>query len=132
MARDDGVTVLFAEPSGIAIPLEMRAAIFAAGRDVSLTVGPVVLLLNGSDPEWLFGEGLGHITAQQIAQADVVAITKIDVALDADVRRVEKEVARLAPQTQPHHVSVQSGEGVAALVESILRPLSQKEVAHKA
>jgi G3E family GTPase len=122
MARDDGVSVLFAEPSGIVIPFELRTAISAAGRDVPVTVGPVVLLLNGSDPEMLFGEGLGHITAQQIAQADMVAITKIDSALEREILRVEDEVARLAPQTDPHHVSMQSGEGVAALVESILGP----------
>ena len=122
MARDDGVSVLFAEPSGIVIPFELRNAIAAAGRDVPVTVGPVVLLLNGSDPEMLFGEGLGHITAQQIAQADLVAITKIDSARDTEIRRVEEEVARLAPQLDPHHVSMQSGEGVAALVESILGP----------
>ncbi len=124
MARDDGVSVLFAEPSGIVIPFELRTAISAAGRDVAVTVGPVVLLLNGSDSEMLFGEGLGHITAQQIAQADVVAITKIDAALDTEILRVEKEVARLASQTYPHHVSMQSGEGVAVLVESILGPMS--------
>ncbi|MCJ7797952.1 MAG: hypothetical protein MUQ56_14535 [Thermoleophilia bacterium] len=124
MARDDGVSVLFAEPSGIVIPFELRTAISAAGRDVPVTVGPVVLLLNGSDPEMLFGDGLGHITAQQIAQADMVAITKIDSALDTQILRVKEEVARLAPQTDPHHVSMQSGEGVAALVELILGPLS--------
>lgn len=124
MARDDGVSVLFAEPSGIVIPFEMRTAISAAGRDVAVTVGPVVLLLNGSDPELLFGEGLGHITSQQIAQADMVAITKIDAASDTEILRVEEEVARLAFQTHPHRVSLQSGEGVAALVESILGPLS--------
>ena len=125
MARDDGVSVLFAEPSGIVIPFEMRTAISAAGRDVAVTVGPVVLLLNATDPELLFGEGLGHITAQQIAQSDVVAITKIDAAVDAQIVRVEAEVARRASQTQVHHVSMQSGEGVAALVESILGPLDE-------
>jgi len=123
MARDDGVNVLFAEPSGLVIPFELRTAISAAGRDAPVTVGPVVLLLNGSDPEILFGDGLGHLTAQQIAQADMVAITKIDLAGDAEILRVKKEVARLAPGTDPYHVSMQSGEGVVALVESILGPL---------
>lgn len=130
MARDDGVSVLFAEPSGIVIPFELRTAISAAGRDVPVTVGPVVLLLNGSERELLFGDGLGHLTSQQITQADVVAITKIDAASGAEVLRVEQEVARLAPQIAPYHVSMQSGEGVAVLVESILGPPSQeKEVA---
>jgi G3E family GTPase len=126
MARDDGVNVLFAEPSGIVIPFEMRNAISAAGRDIAVTVGPVVLLLNASESEMLFGDGLGHITAQQIAQADMVAITKADSARDSEILRVEKEVARLAPQTHPHHVNVQSGEGVAALAEAILGPLQRR------
>lgn len=116
--------MLFAEPSGIAIPFELRTAISAAGRDAPVTVGAVVLLLNGSEPELLFGEGLGHITAQQITQADIVAITKTDCALETQILRTEEEVARLAPQIAPRHVSMQSGEGVAALVESILGPLS--------
>ncbi len=120
MARDDGVSVLFAGPKGIVVPFDLRNAISAAAR--SVTVGPVVLLLNASEPDMLFGDGLGHITAQQIAQADLVAITKIDAALDTNVLRVDDEVARLAPQTYPHHVSMESGEGVAALVESILGP----------
>lgn len=115
---------MFAEPSGIVIPFELRNAISAAGRDVAVAVGPVVVLLNGSDPDMLFGDGLGHITAQQIAQADVVAITKIDSARDTEILRVEEEVARLAPHADPHHVSMRSGEGVAALVESILGPMS--------
>ena len=115
---------MFAEPSGIVIPFELRTAISAAGRDVAVTVGPVVLLLNGCERELLFGDGLGHITSQQITQADVVAITKIDTAPCMEIFRVEEEVARMAPQIAPHHVSMQSGEGVAALVESILGPLS--------
>ena len=69
MARREGVEVLFAEPSGIVIPFELRNAMRVTSRgSIVIEPGPVVLLLNGEFPDAPFAEGVGQITELQISR----------------------------------------------------------------
>lgn len=120
MVREHGVRYVFAEPSGIAIPFELRNAIAVAGRDVRLAAGPVVTLLNAADPGAPFIEHVEHVTRQQVEQADTVVITKTDIAAAAGIECLEGAVRELAPTTPLHMVSLPTGQGVAALAETIL------------
>lgn len=108
------------EPSGIVIPFELRNAIAVAGRDIRLQAGPVVMLLNAAEPGGPFIEHVEHVTRQQVEQADAIAITKIDVAADGGIECLEGAVRQLAPTIPVHHVSLRTGQGVAALAETIL------------
>lgn len=120
MTRTHRVEYVFAEPSGIVVPFELRNAIAMAARDTKVTVGPVVLLLNAADAETPFSEHVAHITRQQVQQADLIALTKVDSAADGSVERLREAARVLAPETPIHSVSLSSDRAPAALVDAIL------------
>ncbi len=120
MAREHRVDYVFAEPSGIVVPFELRNAIAVAGRDANVAAGPVLLLLNAEDPTSPFEEHITHVTRQQVQQADVIAVTKVDSASGGGVEFLQEKARGLAPDTPSYAVSVASGEGVAELAEAVL------------
>ena len=122
MVRESEVQYVFAEPSGIVIPFELRNTVAAAGRDVRVDAGPVVMLLNAADPASPFHEHLAHVTRQQLGQADLIVLTKMDAAADGAVDRLRASANEAAPGTPLHTVSLAEGDGVAALVDAILGP----------
>jgi G3E family GTPase len=122
MKREHNPDHLFVEPSGIVIPDELRLQVKVAGRDVRLSVGPVVLLADALDPCGAFAEEVAHITAQQARQADLLVINKVDSALPGDVDWLEGSLRELSPEAPLYRVSVQSGDGLAGLVAAVLSP----------
>ena len=122
MVRDHGVDFVFAEPSGIVIPFELRNTIASAGRDVKVDAGTVVMLLSTADPEAPFHEHMAHVTRQQIEQADLIVLTKMDLAADGAAEHLRGTVRGLARETPIHSVSVNDGRGIAELVGAILGP----------
>jgi G3E family GTPase len=121
MARHHGVEVLFAEPSGIVVPSELRNAVLVTSRgSVVIEPGPVVLLLNGEFPEAPFSEGVGQITELQITESDLIVITKLDRAAAEGMAVLEERVRALAPGTPLLRVSFSSGEGTAELLTAIV------------
>lgn len=124
MAKQYMVDYVFVEPSGIVVPLELRTAIASAGRDAHVEVGSVVILLNAADPSSPFGHYFAHITRQQVTQADVIAVTKLDAAADGGVECLERAARELAPDTPLYLVSARSRVGLAELVDAVLGPLA--------
>ncbi len=120
MTRVHGVKYVFAEPSGIVVPFELRNAIAMASRDAKVSTGPVVVLLNAADPEAPFSEHVAHITRQQVQQADLIAVTKADAAADGAVEHLEAAARALAPEIPIYSVSLTSDRAMTALVDAIL------------
>lgn len=115
---------VFAEPSGIVVPFELRNAIASAGRDAPVRAGRVLMLLNAADPSSPFDEFVGHITRQQVTQADVIAVTKADAPAHGGVESLERAARGLAPDTPLYVVSASSGEGLPGLLDAVLGPRS--------
>jgi G3E family GTPase len=125
MVREHSVDYVFAEPSGIVIPFELRNTIAAAGRDVRITSGPVVMLLNAADPQAPFEDHIAHVTRQQIGQSDQLVIAKIDIAQEDSIETLEHVAREAAPTTPLHRLSLAEGHGVAGLVDAVLGPAAQ-------
>jgi G3E family GTPase len=79
----------------------------------------MVLLLDGTQPEAPFEDDVLHITMQQAAQADVVAVNKVDSADLEQVGRLERSLKDFAPQVAPYKISMASGEGLRDLFAAI-------------
>lgn len=124
MAKEHRVSYVFAEPSGIVVPFELRNAIASAGRDANVGAGSVVMLLNAADPSPPFDDYVAHVTRQQVTQADLIAVTKLDAAVEGGVECLEGAARDLAPETPLYVVSVTSRAGLAELVEAVLGPVA--------
>lgn len=122
MTREHEVDYVFAEPSGIVVPFELRNTIASAGRDARVKAGSVVMLLNAADPALPFNDYVAHVTRQQVAQADIIAVTKQDDASEGGVEVLEQAARGLAPDTPLFVVSTKSLAGLAELVDAVLGP----------
>jgi G3E family GTPase len=120
MSRENQLAYLFAEPSGIVIPFELRTQIQVAGRFGKVTPGPVILMTDASAARSPFAEEVHHITIQQVSQSDLLAINKIDNADPEEADWLENSLREIAPEKPLHRVSLHSGEGVPGLLAAVL------------
>lgn len=109
------------EPTGVAIPHQVKSAAKMGMRDAKLTVGSAIVLFDATRPaELLDMDMLGNLVVNQVRDADFLAISKIDAVdpslLDDIARRVKEhnETAEIV------FVSAFTGEGLDRLVEIIL------------
>ena len=67
-----------------------------------------------------------HITEQQLQQADLIAITKIDRASPDALAAVEQAVHESRPRGRLFRASFRTGEGVEELISTLLGESSEE------
>jgi G3E family GTPase len=71
------------EPTGVAVPHQVKLAASMGGRDAKISLGPAIVLFDATRPaELLDMDMLGTLVTTQIKDADIIAISKVD-AVDA-------------------------------------------------
>lgn len=74
---------ILVEPTGVAVPHQVKLAASMAGRDAKISMGPAIVLFDATRPaELLDMDMLGTLVTTQIKDADIIAISKVD-AVDA-------------------------------------------------
>ncbi len=116
--RPDHVLV---EPTGVAVPHQVKLAARMAGRDARVSMGPAIVLFDATRPaELLDMEMLGRLVVTQLKDADIIAISKVDAveknAMEESVRRI-RQVNEGAAMIS---LSSFTGLGVDQLVERIV------------
>lgn len=72
------------EPTGVAVPHQVKLAASMGGRDAKISMGPAIVLFDATRPaELLDMDMLGHLVTTQLKDADIIAISKTDM-VDAD------------------------------------------------
>jgi len=109
------------EPTGVAMPDQVKDGIAMSGTRVSLEVGPAVVLY---DPflgdEMLAGEPQDNFIIRQVASADIVAINKIDIADEARLAQCEKRARELNPKAPLLRISALRGDGMDRLANLLM------------
>ncbi len=109
------------EPTGVAIPHQVKSAAKMGMRDAKLTVGPAIVLFDATRPaELLDMDMLGNLVVNQVRDADFLAISKIDAvdpSLLDDIARSVREHNEIAEMV---FISAFTGQGLDRLVEIIL------------
>ena len=116
--RPDHVLV---EPTGVAVPHQVKLAAKMAGRDAKVSMGPAIVLFDATRPaELLDMEMLGRLVVTQLEDADIIAISKVDAvektAIEESVLRIRQVNERAAIIS----LSSFTGLGVDQLVEHII------------
>jgi G3E family GTPase len=71
------------EPTGVAVPHQVKLAASMGGRYAKISLGPAIVLFDATRPaELLDMDMLGTLVTTQIKDADIIAISKVD-AVDA-------------------------------------------------
>ena len=120
MYREFGPDHVLVEPTGVAVPHQVKQAANMAGRDAKLSMGPVIVLFDATRPaELLDMDMLGRLVVAQVKDADYILISKIDLVDAAGIAEATQNVKVFNEQAEILNLSSFTGEGVDRLVEII-------------
>ena len=109
------------EPTGVAVPHQVKLAARMGGRDAKISIGPAIVLFDATRPaELLDMDMLGQLVTTQIKDADVIAISKIDAVDEAAVSESAEKVREYNTKAEICNLSSFSGKGVDQLANVIL------------
>jgi len=91
-----GVERTVIEATGVAQPDEMREAFADPALAASVTLGPMVTVVDAARFA-IFRQTLGEFYAAQVASADVILLNKTDLASADQIAAVKREIAGLNP-----------------------------------
>jgi G3E family GTPase len=120
MYREFGPDHVLVEPTGVAVPHQVKQAANMAGRDAKLSMGPVIVLFDATRPaELLDMDMLGRLVIAQVKDADYILISKIDLVDAAGIAEAAQNVKVFNEQAEILNLSSFTGEGIDQLVEVI-------------
>jgi len=109
------------EPTGVAVPHQVKLAARMGGRDAKMSMGPAIVLFDVTRPaELLDMDMLGQLVTTQIKDADILAISKVDAVEAAHVEDSSKRVRAYNTKAEIINLSSFSGLGVDQLVDRII------------
>ncbi len=115
--RPDHVLV---EPTGVAVPHQVKLAARMGGRDAKIDLGPAIVLFDATRPaELLDMDMLGRLVTTQVKDADIIAISKVDAVEDAAVEDSKTRVRALNRTADIVSLSSFTDVGVAELGDLI-------------
>jgi G3E family GTPase len=108
------------EPTGVAIPHQVKSAAKMGMRDAKVEVGAAVVLFDATRPaELLDLDMLGKLVVNQVQDADFLAISKVDAVDEAMLEDVAKRVKEYNDHAEVIFCSAFTGQGLDRIVEII-------------
>lgn len=109
------------EPTGVAVPHQVKLAARMGGRDAKMSLGPAIVLFDATRPaELLDMDMLGQLVTTQVKDADVIAVSKVDAVTEKEVEDSADRVRELNAKAGLVHLSSFTGQGVDELVDTII------------
>jgi G3E family GTPase len=123
--RDFAPDIVLVEPTGVAIPRQVKAAAEMGSRGAAIEIGPVIVLFDATRPDELLDmELMGRLVTSQLVDADIVVVSKTDAVPEAEVARAAEAARAVIPGAEFISASSVTGEGVDVLIERIAAGLS--------
>jgi len=115
--------LLLVEPTGVAIPRQVKLVAAMGGRDTQVEVGPAIVLFDSSRPDELMDDELmGILVKTQLRDADIVVISKVDMVDRSRIEECKELIVEAMPRTPWFiEVSAINGTGVNEVVNAILK-----------
>lgn len=108
------------EPTGVAIPHQVKLAAQMGGRDVKIEIGPAIVLFDATRPaELLDMDMLGKLVVSQVVDADIIAISKTDAVDEAAAQDAARRVRNYNERAEIIYISSFTGDGLDQLVDRI-------------
>ena len=112
---------ILVEPTGVAVPHQVKLAARMSGRDAKISIGPAVVLFDATRPaELLDMDMLGQLVTSQVKDADVLAISKVDIVSEDQVQEAIERVRQYNPVAEIIQLSSFKELGVDRIIEIIL------------
>jgi G3E family GTPase len=108
------------EPTGVAIPHQVKSAAKMGMRDAKVEVGAAIVLFDSTRPaELLDLDMLGKLVVNQVQDADFLAISKVDAVDEAMLEDVAKRVKEYNDQAEVIYCSAFTGQGLDQIVDVV-------------
>jgi G3E family GTPase len=112
--------IVILEPTGLAVPGSIMESIRTSAHEMDISMGPIIVLIDIPRAEKLLGyEGLKRLVTAQMVDADIIALSKVDMATEGELLAARSSVCTVNPRAEIIHLSTRSGEGVAALIQAV-------------
>ena len=119
--RDFNPDHLLVEPTGVAVPHQVKMAARMGGRDAKISLGPAIVLFDATRPaELLDMDMLGQLVVTQIKDADVVAISKVDAVDEHVTDEAAQKIQEFNERAEIVNLSSFTGVGVDRIIEVVL------------
>ena len=116
--RPDHVLV---EPTGVAVPHQVKLAARMGGRDAKISLGPAIVLFDATRPaELLDMDMLGQLVTTQLKDADIIAISKVDAVDQASVADSAERIRNYNSKADLVSLSSFNDLGIDELVQRII------------
>ena len=110
------------EPTGVAVPRQVKMAAKMGGRDAKISLGPAIVLFDATRPaELLDMDMLGQLVVTQVKDADVVAVSKADAVDESATEDAAQRIRKLNESAEIFNLSSFTGVGVERIIEIILK-----------
>jgi len=112
---------MLVEPTGVAVPHQVKLAARMGGRDAKVSLGPAVVLFDATRPaELLDMDQLGQLVITQVKDADVIAISKVDAVEETSLEETIENVREHNDRAEILRLSSFTGLGIDRIVDIIL------------
>lgn len=119
--RDFQPEHVLVEPTGVAVPRQVKLAASMGSRDAKISLGPAIVLFDATRPaELLDLHMLGQLVVTQVKDADIIAISKVDAVEAAGVADSARKVRELNEKAEIIRLSSFTGEGLEQLLDRIV------------
>lgn len=109
------------EPTGVAVPHQVKLAARMGGRDAKISLGPAIVLFDATRPaELLDMDMLGQLVTTQVKDADVLAISKVDAVTEAAVSESAERIRDYNSKAPIVNLSSFKDLGLEQLVQHII------------
>jgi G3E family GTPase len=111
---------IFVEPTGMAVPHSIRENVSYGAAKANITIGPTIVLFDATRREKLLTyDTLKRLIATQLSDADIIALSKVDLVSEGDIERSREAVRQINPKARVVQLSTRTGEGIADLLRAI-------------
>jgi G3E family GTPase len=109
------------EPTGVAVPHQVKLAARMGGRDAKISIGPAIVLFDATRPAGLLDmDMLGQLVTTQIKDADIIAVSKVDAVDPAAVDDSKERIQKFNAKANIVNLSSFKDLGLDELVQFIL------------
>jgi len=121
LCKDFSPEHVLVEPTGVAVPHQVKLAARMAGRDAKVSMGPAIVLFDATRPaELLDMEMLGRLVVTQLKDADIIAVSKVDEVEKTSIDESVLRIRQVNEHAETISLSSFTGLGVDQLVERIV------------
>lgn len=109
------------EPTGVAVPHQVKLAARMGGRDAKISLGPAIVLFDATRPaELLDMDMLGQLVTTQLKDADIIAISKVDAVDEAAVGDSAELIRKYNSKADIVQLSSFKDLGIEELVQRLI------------